>query len=288
MGRLGGAARELILARDDMELVECFTRANADTLIEFKDKIDVLLVCVGSSHDAPIITPEIAKNFSTVDSFDTHAELGTYMENIKANQGEGLVSVVGTGWDPGMLSLQRLLLLPIMGNVETFWGPGVSLGHSNAVRAIKGVQSAIQFTIPRRSAIRNVRRGKTVNSQDKHRRLCYVVAPIDEYRRIAQEIKGMPHYFAPYKTTVKFISQAKFDAKFQGRQEHTGRVIARDDKSLAEFSLKIGSNPHWTAGAMLGYTVAAWNLKREGQSGVFTVADIAPRLLHKKCVLEVI
>ena len=285
---MGSAARELIEARDDMELVECFTRENADTLIQFKDKIDVLLVCVGSATDAPVVVPEAAKNFSTVDSFDTHAELGSYIENVRATQGEGLVSVVGTGWDPGMLSVMRLYLKSIMGNAETFWGPGVSLGHSNAVRGIKGVQSAIQFTIPRQSAIRKVRQGKLVSPDDKHRRLCFVVAEPEERRRIAQEIKGMPHYFAPYKTSVRFVSQEKFDTKFAGRGEHAGRVIARDNKSLAEFTLQIGSNPHWTAQAMLGYTVAAWNIKREGQSGVFTVADIAPKHLHKNCVLEVI
>ena len=276
MGRLGNACKELIeAAPEDFELVECFNRANADTLLEYKEWIDVLLVCVGSATDAPKLTHKFAKNFSTVDSFDTHADLGKYMAKIRRTQGEGLVSVIGTGWDPGLMSIMRLYLKPLFSNVESYWGPGVSLGHSNAIRRIEGVKDAIQFTIP---DIKN----KT------HKRLCFVVANPPEHRRIANEITGMPHYFAPYKTKVKFISSQTFYKKFTDRQEHAGQVLAGDDYSTAKFHLRLDSNPRFTAQSMLAYAIAAHNLKKEGQSGVFSVADIAPRYLFRKEVLELV
>ena len=289
MGKLGNACKEIIESRqDEFELVECFTRVNADTLLDYKNQIDVLLVCVGSARDAPVLTPKFAKHFCTVDSFDTHAELETYMAKIRRNQGEGLVSVVGTGWDPGLLSILRLYLLPIFPVVETFWGPGVSLGHTNAVRKIKDVEHAIQFTLPQQKIIQKIKRGKPFKPEGKHKRQCYVVAPTDEHRRIAQEIKGMPHYFAPYKTKVKFITKEVFEKKYQDRREHAGLVLARDERSVAQFNLDLESNPRFTAQNMIAFAIATHNMKNDGKNGVFTVADIEPRYLFKKLKLEVI
>jgi len=270
MGRLGQACRELVTSRsDEFELVECWTRENAKTVVDFKNKVDVILVCVGSAQDAPQVTHKLAKHFCTVDSFDTHAKLGEYMSKIKKTQGTGLVSIVGTGWDPGLLSVVRLHLASLFDEVKTFWGPGVSLGHSNAIRTIDGVKDAIQFTIP-------------VIKRNTHKRICHVVAPKHLRRRIAKEIKTMPHYFAPYKTKVKF---KEF---LQVQNHHAGQIFAGDDMSSAEFKISLTNNPHLTAQIMLSYAIASVNIKNRGLSGVFTVADIAPKYLFKTFKKELI
>ncbi|MCL2851383.1 MAG: diaminopimelate dehydrogenase [Firmicutes bacterium] len=288
LGNLGRSCIDIVKERSDLfELIAVFSRREVEgtvllsTVDEYKDKIDILLVCVGSSTDAPILLPQLAKNFSTVDSFDTHAKIGEYIENIQKDQGD-VVAVVGTGWDPGIMSLMRIYFdaFVIGKPAESFWGDGVSLGHSNAVREIEGVEDAIQFTIPKEDAVDAVRKGKVVKALDKHKRVCFVVAQNDKHKQIEEAIKTMPNYFAGYETEVNFTSKQHFDKEFKGRVEHGGLVLASDGKSQMEFKLKLESNPYYTASVMVAYAIAAFRLKQEGKTGVFTVADIAPKYLE--------
>ena len=268
MGNLGRAAAEIIEACHDMELVAMFDLTNSHTVYDYVDAVDVLLVCVGSAKDAPMHTPQLAKHFNTVDTYDIHAQIGNYADAIRKNQGKGKTSVIATGWDPGLMSLARIYFSSVKfqtSGVKSFWGPGVSLGHTNAIKAVRGVQDAIQFTMPK------YKRGI-------HVRLCYVVAS-GERTRIASEIKSMPNLFAPYKTRVRFISQKRFNKKFTNRREHAGRVVASDETSMLEFRLRTRSNPHLAASVMVAYAAACHKLNQEGQTGVFTVADIAPKYL---------
>ena len=294
MGNLGKACAEIIRERpNEFELVATFSRRSVDGTIPFdrikkyKNKIDVILACMGSSIDAPIMLPQIAKHFNTVDSFDTHETIGEYMDGIRSTQKKH-VAIVGTGWDPGLFSLLRVYMDAFLyrSKTEMFYGPGVSLGHSNAIREIAGVIDAIQFTIPKEEAVGRVKKGESVTAHDKQLRVCYVVAPKKEHTRIENEIKTMPYYFEPYQTHVHFVGAKEFQTKYKGRKEHGGQVIVADNMSQAEFKLTLKSNPFFTACVMVAYSIAAFQMRKDGKTGVFTVADIAPKYLSFESLLH--
>ena len=283
MGNLGQACREMIEKCESFELVGVFSRRNIDgahpidEISNFKDDIDVVLVCVGSHTDAPNIVPKLAENFTTVDSFDTHGEMEKYIDNIRSSRGEKCVNIVGAGWDPGLFSVMRMYARAFFASPpQTFWGPGVSLGHTNAIKNVRGVKNAIQFTEPINYALVMARKGVELSPRNQHKRICYVVANKSDQKRIRREIETMPHYFELYQTEVNFVSAVTFDKKFAGRTEHGGHVIAADSANTAEFALRLRSNSHFTAKIMLTYAAAAVKLCDEGKFGVFTVADIAP------------
>ncbi|MDR0975378.1 MAG: diaminopimelate dehydrogenase [Christensenellaceae bacterium] len=299
-GNLGRCVAEQAKEREEFELVGVFSRRDCagclpyKSLPKYKGKIDVVLMCAGSSDDAPKMTPEILRNFSTVDSFDTHALLHKYIKKATTSTTKsGTTAIISTGWDPGLFSVIRIYLSacltrsktdkthPLSGALtQTFWGKGVSMGHSNAVRNIDGVIDAIQFTVPVDAAVELCKKGEFVPDEKKHRRVVYLVARHKDQKRIEKEIRTMPNYFEPYETEVNFIEKEEFDAKFKGRLEHAGLVVACDENSSAEFKLKLKSNPYFTATIMLAYAIANYKLQSEGTSGIYTVADIAPKYLQ--------
>lgn len=302
-GNLGKGVELAIRQNKDMELFGVFTRRNPDTLklmtegakaypandIEkYKDDIDVLIICGGSATDLPEMTPALAKNFNVIDSFDTHADIPTHFakvdESAKANNKTAAISV---GWDPGMFSLNRLYANCILpdGNDYTFWGKGVSQGHSDAIRRIEGVLDARQYTCPVDSALEAVRSGSNpeLTTREKHTRLCYVVAEEGaDLARIENEIKTMPKYFSDYDTTVNFISQEELDKNHKGIP-HGGFVIRTgqtglngENKHVIEYSLKLDSNPEFTASVLVAYARAVYRLNSRGEYGCKTVFDITP------------
>ena len=303
-GNLGKGVESEISKNPDMELMAVFTRRRpvesikiksdvpvvpVDLAIQWKDKIDVMILCGGSKNDVPIQGPRYAQMFNTIDSFDTHARIPKYLEAMDAAAKAGNnVSIISVGWDPGMFSLMRLYMETIISNGQTytFWGKGVSQGHSEAIRSIKGVDNAIQYTIPVEEAMEQVRSGANpeLTAGEKHTRVCYVVASEGADRdRIEKEIKEMPNYFADYDTTVYFISQHDFQTK-HGKLMHGGNVIhmgktGEDNKQVMEFSLKLDSNPEFTASVLLAYARAAYRLSEKGESGARTIFDIPPILL---------
>ena len=293
LGNLGAACKQQIESRsDEFELVAVFSRRKAegtvllDEIDRYKGKIDVVLVCVGSKDDAPIIVPKLAANFNTVDSFDTHAKLAEYIKSIKPHG----VSVVATGWDPGLMSVIRMYFGASItqGPTQSFWGPGVSMGHTNAVKQIEGVTDAIQFTVPVQKMMEQAAKGIQIESIKKHQRICYVVAEKTEHARIKDTILNMPDYFASQDVRVNFVSLATFNKKFRNRNEHEGAVISADGASTALFGLTLKSNARFTASSMISYAIANYNLQKEGKKGVFTVADIAPKYLFRRDRLDLL
>lgn len=308
-GNLGRGIECSINQNDDMELVAVFTRRNPatvkilhrnvgvyhiDDVLEFKDKIDVLILCGGSATDLPVQTPELAKNFTVIDSFDTHAKIPEHFENVDAAAKEGgNVAVISCGWDPGMFSLNRLYASCVLPNGKdyTFWGKGVSQGHSDAIRRIDGVLDAKQYTIPIIEALDAVRSGETpeFTTRQKHIRECFVVADEDaDKQRIENEIKTMPNYFADYDTIVHFISLEELRENHSGIP-HGGFVIRsgktgweNENTHVIEYSLKLDSNPEFTASVIIAYARAAYKMKKEGTVGCKTVFDIPPAYLSSK------
>ena len=304
-GNLGRGVECAIRQNDDMELVGVFTRRapedvetltdvpvyHVDKLTEMKDTIDVLMMCGGSATDLPKQTVEYAKYFNVVDSFDTHAKIPEHFANVDASAMEsGKIAMISVGWDPGMFSLNRLYGNVILrdGNDYTFWGKGVSQGHSDAIRRIDGVQDAKQYTIPVDSALDAVRscENPTLTTRQKHTRECYVVAKEGaDKARIEEEIKTMPNYFADYDTTVHFISQEELDRDHAGM--HHGGFVLRTGKTglngennhVIEYSLKLDSNPEFTACVLTAYARAAYRMNKEGMKGCKTVFDVAPAYL---------
>ena len=305
-GNLGRGVECAIKQNDDMELVAVFTRRdpasvkiltdgvpvlNISDILDYKDKIDVLILCGGSATDLPVQTPEYAKYFNVVDSFDTHAKIPEHFANVDKTASEsGKVAVISVGWDPGMFSLNRMYagaLLP-NGRDYTFWGKGVSQGHSDAIRRIEGVVDARQYTVPVDAALEAVRKGENpeLTTRQKHIRECYVVAEEGaDIARIENEIKTMPNYFADYDTFVHFISLEEL------RRDHVGiphgGVVIRSGKTgwnnenthIIEYSLKLDSNPEFTTSVLVAYARAAYRLYNEGAKGCKTVFDIAPAYL---------
>ncbi len=305
-GNLGRGVECAIRQNPDMELAAVFTRRNpesvsimtegvpvlsADDAASMQDKIDVLIICGGSATDLPVQTPAFAKLFNVIDSFDTHAKIPQHFANVDAAAKEsGKIGIISIGWDPGMFSLNRMYANAILtdGSDYTFWGKGVSQGHSDAVRRIEGVLDARQYTIPVPSAVEAVRNGEnpTLTTRQKHTRECFVVAePGADLKRIEEEIKTMPNYFSDYDTTVHFITQEEMQRDHSGIP-HGGMVIRSgktgkdgEHRHIIEYSLKLDSNPEFTASVLVAYARAAYRMNREGQSGCKTIFDVPPAYL---------
>lgn len=307
-GNIGRGVEQAIARNEDMELKAVFTRRDPETvavktkgaavkrfddMLSVKGEIDVMVLCGGSATDLPVIGPEVAAAFNTIDSFDTHAKIPEYFANVdKAAREGGNVSIISVGWDPGMFSLNRLYAESILaqGSTYTFWGKGVSQGHSDAIRRINGVKNAIQYTVPIEAAVDHVRGGSEpeLTTRDKHLRECYVVAEdgVDK-AAIEQAIKTMPNYFEEYDTTVTFITEEELREN-HSKMPHGGFVIrsgetgCEGNKHVIEYSLKLDSNPEFTASVLICYARAAYRLSKAGESGARSVFDIAPALLSQK------
>ncbi len=304
-GNLGRGIEAAVRQNPDTELVAVFSRRDpasvvtktdvpvysADDILKFKDKIDVLVLCGGSATDLPVQTPLYAENFTVVDSFDTHAKIPEHFENVDAAAKKGgNIAVISCGWDPGMFSLNRLYASAVLpdGKDYTFWGKGVSQGHSDAIRRIDGVVDARQYTIPIEAALETVRSGKNpeLTAREKHLRECFVVAEEGaDKARIENEIKTMPNYFADYDTIVHFISAEELARDHSGIP-HGGFVIRSgktglngENSHIIEYSLKLDSNPEFTSSVIVAYARAAYRMKNEGMSGCKTVFDIPPAYL---------
>ena len=308
-GNLGRGVECAIRQNEDMELAAVFTRrdpaslsiltegaavCNVSDAPDWKDKIDVMILCGGSATDLPEQTPEYVKYFNVIDSFDTHAKIPEHYAKVDAAAKENShVGIISVGWDPGLFSLNRLygnVILP-EGSDYTFWGKGVSQGHSDAIRRIEGVKNAKQYTIPIESALEAVRSGSEpeFTTREKHTRECFVVLEEGaDAAKVEQEIKTMPNYFADYDTTVHFISEEELLAEHSGIP-HGGFVLRsgvtglnKENKHLVEYRLELDSNPEFTSSVLAAYARAAHRLAKEGQSGCKTVFDIAPAYLSPK------
>ena len=308
-GNLGRGVECAVKQNDDMELVAVFTRRNpedvkilTETAVvcnvadveDWKDRIDVMIICGGSATDLPKQTPVYAKMFNVIDSFDTHARIPEHFANVDAAAKEGgHVGIISVGWDPGMFSLNRLYANAILpdGNDYTFWGKGVSQGHSDAIRRVEGVKDGKQYTIPVEAALEAVRNGENpeLTTRQKHTRECFVVLEEGaDAAKVEEEIKTMPNYFSDYDTTVHFISEEELKANHRGIP-HGGVVLRSgktgwdgENKHLIEYSLKLDSNPEFTSSVLIAYARAAYRLASEGQIGCKTVFDIAPAYLSAK------
>ena len=305
-GNLGRGVECAIKHNPDLELVAVFTRRAPETVKiltetaavysvndaeKMKDKIDVLIICGGSATDLPKQTPEYAKMFNVIDSFDTHARIPEHFDSVDAAAKEsGHIGIISVGWDPGMFSLNRLYTNAILTNGKdyTFWGKGVSQGHSDAVRRIKGVKDAKQYTIPVEAALEAVRNGENpdLTTRQKHTRECFVVLEEGaDAAKVEEEIKTMPNYFSDYDTTVHFISEEELKANHSGIPHggfviRTGKTGWNDENShVIEYSLKLDSNPEFTSSVIVAYARAAYRMNQEGQKGCKTVFDVAPAYL---------
>jgi len=301
-GNLGKGVECAVHNAPDAELVGVFTRRDpqsvkaltgapvykADELPKFKDQIDVVIICGGSATDLPKMTPTLAKDFCVVDSFDTHAKIPEHFENVdKAAKAGGTVAVISAGWDPGMFSVNRLYASAILpdGSDYTFWGRGVSQGHSDAIRRIEGVVDARQYTVPVEEALQQVRSGANpvLTTRQKHTRECFVVAEDGaDLERIRAEIVNMPNYFADYDTTVTFVTLEELRRDHSalphgGRVIRTGRTgLNKENTHCIEYSLQLDSNPEFTASVLLACARAANKLHTRGDRGAKTMFDIAP------------
>lgn len=309
-GNLGRGAQAAIKQSPDMQLVCVFSRRDPasvtliddsvpvyamDDVAQYKDDIDVLILCGGSKSDLPEQGPKLAALFNIVDSFDTHAKIPEYFAalDIPAKQANK-VAMLSVGWDPGLFSINRLYgeaILPV-GETYTFWGKGLSQGHSDAVRRVDGVKSGVQYTIPSESAMARVRNGEqpTLSTREKHTRECYIVlADGADADKVRNTIVTMPDYFADYDTKVHFINQSTFEREHQ-KMPHGGFVIRsgvsgmnnEQNNQVLEFSLKLGSNPEFTASVLVAYARAAYKMNLVGETGAKTVLDVAPSLLSPK------
>ena len=305
-GNLGRGVECAIKQNKDMELVAVFTRrdpktvkiltegvsvCHTDDVLSYKDKIDVMILCGGSAKDLPVQTPYLAEHFNVVDSFDTHAKIPEHFANVdKGSRKSGKVGLISVGWDPGMFSLNRAIGGSILvdGCDYTFWGKGVSQGHSDAIRRVDGVLDGKQYTVPVQEALDAVRSGKnpTLSTREKHTRECYVVAAEGADKdRITKEITEMPNYFADYDTTVNFITQEELSEKHAGiphggfviRSGKTGKNL--ENTHIIEYSLKLDSNPEFTASVIVAYARAAYRMNSEGMFGAMTVFDVAPKYI---------
>ena len=306
-GNIGRGVEQSIKRNDDMELKAVFTRRDpasgkiqtegaevkhCDDMEAMKDDIDVMILCGGSATDLPVIGPKVAASFNTIDSFDTHAKIPEYFANVDKAAKEGKnVSIISVGWDPGMFSLNRLYAESILvqGSTYTFWGKGVSQGHSDAIRRIEGVKNGIQYTVPIEAAVDQVRSGSEpeLTTRQKHLRECYVVAEEGADKAAIEEaIKTMPNYFDEYDTTVTFITEEELKAN-HSKMPHGGFVIrtgetgCEGNKHVIEYSLRLDSNPEFTGSVLVAYARAAHRLSQKGESGARSVFDIAPAMLSQ-------
>jgi diaminopimelate dehydrogenase len=308
-GNVGRGVELAVGQSHDMVLEAIFTRRNPQTITpcsrtvkvwhvdrakDLADSLDVVVLCGGSASDLLTQGPFFARFFNVVDSFDTHARIPEYFQTVDAAaRRHDHIAIISTGWDPGLFSLMRVIQDSCVpdGKTYTFWGPGISQGHSDAIRKIKGVKDARQYTVPIDTALKKVRSGRQpdLSTREKHTRECHVVLENDtpqERKRVESEIKNMPHYFSDYRTAVKFISQKELLAK-HSKMPHAGFVLTSGksgagSKQLMEFSLTLESNPEFTANVLVAYARAAFKLRKEGMVGVQTVFDIAPKYLSLK------
>jgi len=307
-GNLGRGVELSLEQNPDMELVAVFSRRDPSTLslltenvqavhmnnlLDYKEKIDVMILCGGSATDLPSHSPEIAAHFNIIDSYDTHAKIPEHYTSVDtAAKSGGTLGIISVGWDPGLFSLNRLYAETVLpkGETFTFWGPGLSQGHSDAIRRVEGVMNGVQYTVPVEDAVNEARagRGADLTAKDKHLRECYVVADSGADQDVIEKtIKTMPDYFADYKTTVTFISEEELQAE-HGKMPHGGFVIRSGEtgragnKQVIEYSLKEESNPEFTSAVLVCYARAAYRLNKDGQMGARTVFDIAPALLSIK------
>lgn len=308
-GNLGRGVEAAIAQNPDMTLVAVFTRrdpatvklqtpdvpvVSAEHALEYKSKINVMILCGGSATDLPVQTPELAKNFNVVDSFDTHANIPAHFAAVnEAALSTGHAALISAGWDPGLFSMMRVLFDAVLpeGKTYTFWGRGVSQGHSDAIRRIEGVVDARQYTVPVPAALAAVRNGETpdLTTRQKHTRECYVVTEEGaDLARTEHEIKTMPNYFADYDTTVHFISAEEMKRDHSG-MPHGGVVVRGGqtagpsaNKHVAEFSLKLESNPAFTSSVLIACARALYRLRKEYKTGCFTVLDFPLSYLSPK------
>ena len=306
-GNLGRGVEYAIQKTEDLELVGVFSRRAPETvetvyaetnvyalntILDFKGKIDVLVLCGGSKDDLPQQTPELAEHFAVVDSFDTHANIPDHFTKVdEAAQKGKQVAIISTGWDPGLFSLNRIMMEAIIpdGKTDTFWGKGLSQGHSDAVRRVDGVKGGVQYTIPSEVAMEKARSGskEELETKEKHVRECYVVLEEGaDAKEVEQAIVTMPNYFEPYDTTVHFITEEELARDHQA-MPHGGFVIrsgqtGEGTNQTMEFSLKLDSNPEFTSSVLVAYARAAARLAKEGVVGAQTPFDIAPKYIHPK------
>ncbi|XKH56732.1 diaminopimelate dehydrogenase [Citricoccus nitrophenolicus] len=305
-GNLGKSVEKLIRAQPDMDLVGIFSRRSeldtdtpvfpAASAADHVQDIDVLFLCLGSATDIPEQAAGYARHFTTVDTYDNHQLVPDHYATMDAAaRGGGNVAMISTGWDPGLFSVNRTLASALFPDAQqnTFWGKGLSQGHSDAVRRVPGVQRGVQYTIPNEDAIVEAKagRGAEISATSAHVRECYVVADEADHADIREAITTMPDYFAPYDTTVHFISDEVFERDHQG-MPHGGHVVTSGDLggscSSVEFALELGSNPDFTAASQVAYGRAAARLKAEGKTGAFTVLEVAPYLLSPVALDELI
>lgn len=303
-GNLGKGIEFSVDQNDDFELVAIFTRRSPKELksksnilsiseIEkYKDKIDIMILCGGSAKDLPIQSPKLVEYFNIIDSFDTHATIPKHFDNVnEAAKKSGKLGLVSVGWDPGLFSLNRVLgdaILPL-GKENTFWGKGVSQGHSDAIKRILGVKYGIQYTNPIESAIEQVRNGEKIDlkAREKHTRHCYIVPEEGaDLEKIEYEIKSMKNYFLEYDTTINFITEEEFKSSHKG-MPHGGFVIrtgvtGENKKQKMEFNLKLDSNPEFTSNVLIAYARAVYRLAREGKTGAITILDVPMSYISRK------
>ncbi len=312
-GNIARGVESSILQNEDMELVAVFTRRDPagvnvttkgvvvkkiDDILEFKGKIDVMILCGGSATDLPEQTPDIAKHFNTIDSFDTHAKIPEYFKSVdKVAKDAGTTSVISVGWDPGLFSIIRMISGAVLpkGEDYTFWGKGISQGHSDAIRRVEGVKDGKQYTIPSESAIDAVRKGlnPTLTTREKHKRECFVVAKEGaDKAKIEETIKNMPNYFSDYDTTVNFVTEEELQ-KNHSKMPHGGFVFRsgttgfnNENKEIIEFSLTLDSNPEFTGAALVAYARAVVRMNKEGFTGAKSVFDVPVSYLSAKTGLE--
>ena len=307
-GNIGRGIESALMQNEDMELAAVFTRrdpasvktvtdvpvVNTEDVAEWKDRIDVMILCGGSATDLPVQTPEYVKMFNVIDSFDTHARIPEHYANVEAAAKEsGKLGIISLGWDPGMFSLLRLYSEAILpeGETYTFWGKGISQGHSDAIRRIKGVKNAKQYTIPVDEALDAVRSGSNpqLTTRDKHIRECFVVLEEGaDAAAVENEKLTMPNYFAEYNTIVHFIDEEEFLANHSA-MPHGGFVLRtgnsgfeKEHGHVIEYSLKLDSNPEFTGSAMVAFARACYRMAKEGQTGCRTAFDIPPAYLSPK------
>lgn len=303
-GNLGRGAELAIKQNQDMELIAIFTRRepnlldtkskveNISNILDYKDKIDIMILCGGSAKDLDEQGPMVAKHFNTVDSFDNHGRIPEYFEKIdNVSSKSKNLSLISVGWDPGLFSLNRLLGQSVLpeGKDYTFWGEGISQGHSDAIRRIKGVKNGVQYTIPVKEILEKVRNCENINipACDRHKRICYVVCEENEdLTRIETEIKTMPNYFAGYDTSVCFISQKELKAN-HNKMPHGGFVFrtgttGSGTKQKMEFNLTLESNPEFTSSVLVAYARAVYKMANEGKTGAITIFDIPLGYLSPK------
>jgi diaminopimelate dehydrogenase len=306
-GNIGKGIEKAVTQSEDMELAAVFEPFNTDKVKtntpgvpvyhpdkakDMTDKIDVMILCMGSSKDTPENGPKFAALFNTVDSFDNHAKIPEYLESIN-KAAVNKTAVISTGWDPGLFSMMKLLTEAVLpaGETYTFWGRGLSQGHSNAIRGVDGVKAGVQYTIPSEKAMDAVKSGANpqLSVRDKHLRECYVVAEeganLEKLEKIESDIKSIPDYFEPYDTAVHFITEEELAAN-HSKMPHGGFVFRSgntgENKQIIEFALKLESNPEFTANVMLAYARAAVRMSREGNFGAKTVFDVPLSYLSPK------